>query len=530
MAANGSAGLALQSDGIPTHNSTSAMHNSTSTEPAVQDGHAGSPFASLPGPAPWPLVGNLFQFELATMHLQLERWADTYGPAYRMRFGRRDALVLSRSDTIAAMMKDRPGKWRRLSTMASVIREVGGHGLFSAEGDEWRRQRRLVMSAFDPAHLKRYFTSMTRVTERLKSRLEQAARDAEAVDLQKVLMQYTVDVTAGLAFGIDMNTLQHPDTAIQAHLDKVLPMVMKRTLAPFPWWRHLRLPSDRDFDRHLEKVHDAIRGFIRAARARMAADPELASHPDNLLEALIAARDDEGGCLTEPDLVGNVLTVLLAGEDTTANTLAWTLHLLHTHRDAWSELVAGVDSALGDADMPRDFHVARGLDDIEDCVNESMRLRPVAPGHLLENNEDVVLEGVSLPSGTMVICLMRRDSVDAGAVADAPSFRPGRWRDGRTTPPQAAGDAAKGLLKASTPFGAGPRMCPGRYLAMLEMKMVLSTIARNFDLVDVATDDGTAPRERLAFTMFPAGLKIRLEARSGQDAKARSSSSISEPT
>jgi len=486
------------------------MHNLHSTESAVHDRR---PLSSLPGPAPWPVVGNLFQFELSAMHLQLEQWAELHGPAYRMRLGPRDVLVLSRSETIAAMLKDRPGKWRRMSTMASVIREVGGHGLFSAEGDEWRRQRRLVMSAFDPAHLKRYFASMMRVTGRLKSRLDQAARNAEAIDLQKLLMQYTVDVTAGLAFGIDMNTLQDADTPIQVHLDKVLPMVMKRIFAPFPWWRYVRLPSDRSFDRHLAKVHDAIRGFIQATRLRMVADPDLAAHPENLLDALVAARDDEGGGLTESDLVGNVLTVLLAGEDTTANTLAWTLHLLHTHRDAWTDLVAGVDAALGDDEMPANFDVARGLDVIEDCINESMRVRPVAPSSLLENNEDAVLDGIALPRGTLVICLMRRDSVDARAVADASVFRPGRWRDVRAAPPSAADDAARRLLKSSTPFGAGPRMCPGRYLALLEMKMVLSTIARNFQLVDVGTDDGSAPAERLAFTMFPVGLKIRLKAR-----------------
>ena len=482
------------------------------SESAVQK-IAGKPLTSLPGPAAWPLVGNMFQFDLAAMHLQLERWAAIHGPAYRMRLGRRDSLVLSRSETIAAMLRERPGKWRRLSTMESVIREVGAHGLFSAEGDEWRRQRKLVMSAFDPAHLKRYFTSMTRVTERLRTRLDRAARDAEAVDLQKLLMQYTVDVTAGLAFGIDMNTLENPDAAIQADLDQVFPMVMKRIFAPFPWWRYLRLPSDRNFDRHLEKVHEAIRGFIRATRDRMAVDADLAAHPNNLLEALVAARDDKGGGLTEADLAGNVLTVLLAGEDTTANTLTWTLHLLHSHRDAWNDLVASVDSALGDDPVPGTFDIARGLDVIEDCVNESMRLKPVAPLALLENNEDVVLDGISLPRGSMVMCLMRCDSVSPSAAVDAASFRPARWRDAREASQQAAGDASKGLLRSSMPFGAGPRMCPGRYLAMLEMKMVLSTIARNFDLIDVGTKGGGEPPERLAFTMFPVGLQLRIKPR-----------------
>jgi cytochrome P450 len=489
------------------------MHTQTSQASAESNDDTGRPLSSLPGPAPWPLVGNLLQLDVSKLHLQLERWTETYGQTYRLRLGRRDALVISRADTIAAVLRERPGKWRRLETMERVIREVGAHGLFTAEGDDWRRQRRLVMTAFDPAHLKRYFTSMVRVTERLKSRLDRAAEAAQPLDLQKLLMQYTVDVTAGLAFGIDMNTLENADAPIQSHLDKVLPALMTRLFAPFPWWRHVRLPADRAFDRHLAIVHEAIGGFIRAARARLAADPGLAAHPDNLLDALVSARDDEGGLLSEADLAGNVLSILLAGEDTTANTVAWTLRLLHTHRDAWDELVRGVDSELGGDDMPRLFDVARGFDAIEDCVNESMRLRPVAPGNLLESNQDLVLEGIFVPRGTMLMCVMRVDPVDPRIVADAKAFRPQRWCDARTPSPQPGGDASRSLLKSSMPFGAGPRMCPGRYLAMLEMKMILATIARNFELVDVGTRDGREPAERLAFSMFPVGLRLIVKPR-----------------
>jgi cytochrome P450 len=172
-----------------------------------------------------------------------------------------------------------------------------------------------------------------------------------------------------------------------------------------------------------------------------------------------------------------------------------------------------VDSELGGGDMPRQFDIARGFDAIEDCVNESMRLRPVAPGNLLESNEDVVLEGLFVPRGTMLMCLMRVDPVDKRIVADAKAFRPERWRDARSVSPQPAVDASRRLLKSSMPFGAGPRMCPGRYLAMLEMKMILATIARNFELVDVGTSDGREPAERLAFSMFPVGLRLIVKPR-----------------
>jgi len=469
--------------------------------------------ASLPGPNPWPLVGNLLQVDPERMHATLEAWADKYGPLYRFRMGRHQTLVVARTDLIAQILRDRPDGWRRLQSMQEIISEMGSHGLFSAEGDDWRRQRRLVMAAFDPGHLKRYFPALVRVTQRLLNRLTDAANRDEVLDLQTVLMRYTVDVTAGLAFGIDVNTQEEPNDPLQAHLDKVFPMLMKRIFAPFPWWRYMRLPSDRAFDRHLEKVHEAVIGFVQAARERMEANPQVFQQPTNLLEALIAARDEEGHGLSKQGITGNVLTVLLAGEDTTANTLSWTLHLLHTHPHAWARLVAQVDQVLGIEPLPAAFEVMRDFDEVDRCVSEAMRLRPVAPIFLFERNTDGTLGGISVPAGTTVLALPRKGAVDSQAVADATEYRPDRWL-ASVSPPTAAQDAAqREMLRASSPFGAGPRLCPGRYLAMLEMKMVLATIAKNFELVEVATEDKSPPKERLAFTMFPMGLRMKIARR-----------------
>jgi cytochrome P450 len=473
----------------------------------------------LPGPRGWPLVGNLLQIDQPRMHAQLEDWADAHGPLYRLRLGARDVLVVARSDLIAGMLRDRPDGWRRWRTIADLLREMGGHGVFSAEGEDWRRQRRLVMAAFDPGHLKRYFPALVRVTERLRQRLDAAARSGEAIDALSVLMRYTVDVTAGLAFGIDVNTLQVPENAIQNHLDKMLPKLFQRMNAPIPYWRTVRLPSDRAFDRHLAKVHEAVRGYLRMARERMQSNASLYEQPTNLLEAMIAARDDRGAGLSEEELVGNVLTVLIAGEDTTANTLGWALYLLHTHRAVWRELVEEVDAALAGDDFPRSFDVARGFDFMEACINETMRLRPVAPVLFMENNREAVLDGVTVPRGTLVLCVMRAGAVDTRFAQDAAAYRPARWRE--ASPPDAAQvpeDARSGRapLKASMPFGSGPRLCPGRYLALLEMKMILATFARNYELVDVSTEDGAPPAERLAFTMSPEGLRIRLAPRAAK--------------
>ncbi len=460
----------------------------------------------LPGPRRWPLVGNLPQVDPARMHATFERWSARYGPLYRADLGRGPVLVVDRPDLVAGILRARPDAWRRLASQRDVIRELGGDGLFSAEGDDWRRQRRLVMGAFDPAHLHRYFGSLVRVTERLRSRLDDAARTGAAIDLQALLMRYTVDVTAGLAFGVDVKTLDTPHDPLQAHLDRIFPMLMRRIVSPVAWWRHVRLPSDRRFDAHLAKVHAAIGGFVAAARARLADDPGRRAHPDNLLEAMLVAHDDDGASLSEAEIVGNVLTVLLAGEDTTANTLCWTLHFLHRHRDAWDAIVDEVDRVVGDDEaVPRHFASLRALPAIERAIAESLRLKPVAPFMLMQNNVDATVGDVALPADSTVVCLLRRVPADAPDDAPVRAFRPDR--------PDDASDPAHASARASMPFGAGPRLCPGRYLAMVEMKMVLATIARNHRLVRVETSDGTPPRERLTFTMAPEGLWMTLAPR-----------------
>jgi cytochrome P450 len=137
--------------------------------------------AQLPGPTAWPLVGHLLHFDEARVHLQLEDWSRAYGPLYRLRFLRTDVVVLSETDLVAQAFRARPGTWRRFGSIETVAREAGVHGLFSAEGDDWVRQRRLVLRAFDPGHLRRFLPRLDTVIERLRMRWRRAARRGEVL-------------------------------------------------------------------------------------------------------------------------------------------------------------------------------------------------------------------------------------------------------------------------------------------------------------------------------------------------------------
>ena len=465
-------------------------------------------FDQLPGPRGLPLLGNTLQIDTGSFHLQLEQWCREFGPFFKLKLGKRKILVVGDHEVVASVLRDRPEGFRRTSRLQEIWTEMGmPSGVFGANDDTWRRQRRMVMAGFDPAHVKRYFPSLQTVSARLAGRWQQAAHQGRDIDLQADLMRYTVDTIAGLAFGAEVNTLESDADVIQRHLDKIFPAVFKRLFAPVPLWRWVRTAADRRLAGSIAELNAAVDGFIQQARARMQADPDLRAHPRNLLEAMIAAADQPDSGIDDPQVAGNVLTMLLAGEDTTANTLAWMIDLLWRHPQALARATDEVRRVVGDAAHPTLAHMAQ-LDHVEACAHETMRLKPVAPILPLQAARDTTLGNVRVQAGTVVISLMRRDSVSDSHVPHAAAFMPERWlADGS---PGALASAAR---RSSMPFGAGPRICPGRYLALLEMKMAMATLLGRFDIQSVTTPDGGQAREQLSFTMAPVGLRMRLRER-----------------
>ena len=465
-------------------------------------------FEDLPGPRGVPVFGNALQIKPSQMHLQLEQWCRDFGPIFKLRLGQRRVVVVGDHAVVAAILRDRPDGFRRTTRLEEIWTEMGlTPGVFGANGDSWRRQRRMVMAGFDPAHVKRYFPSLQTVAQRLGGRWQKAARQGQAIDLQADLMRYTVDTIAGLAFGAEVNTLESDQDVIQQHLDKLFPALFKRLFAPLPTWRFYRSAADRRLAHSIAEVNAAVNGFIAQARARMAADSSLREHPRNLLEAMITAADEAGSGIDDRQVAGNVLTLLLAGEDTTANTLAWMIHLLWRNPQALARATEEVRRVVADVTNPA-FDEMTQLNYVEACAHETMRIKPVAPILPLETLREMTIGDVRVPAGIVVTSLMRRDAMSDSHLPRAAAFEPERWlADG------GPGAMANAVKRLSMPFGAGPRICPGRYLALLEMKMAMATLLGRFDIESVDTPDGQEAREHLAFTMTPVGLRMRLKER-----------------
>jgi cytochrome P450 len=462
----------------------------------------------LPAPAgEWPLLGHLARIRPLAVHRQLEDWGRTLGMPYRIRFGPTTAVVLDDIEQYHRITRDRPDRWIRHGSILPVSRELGFDGLFSVEGDEWAVQRRLVMQSLNASHFRGFFPTMHAVTRRLHRRWHDAARRGEVLEMTDELMRYTVDVTSALSFGEDPNTIEREGQRIQQHLASIFPMLMKRVMLPWPVWHWVKTPADRRLDRDLVAVHAYVGEVIARARARRRDAPRAPGEPPrHVLDAMLDACDAPGSEFTEAMVHANVLTLLLAGEDTTAHSLAWTLPFLAAEPARQARLHDEAVKLIGDAPVAQSLECVRGLDAFEALATEATRLRPVVAFLILDARGDEQVGDLAVPAGTRLFFMMRPQATDPAHFEDPLAFRPERWTDGA-----ARGEGAH-EPRAHNQFGAGPRVCPGRHLAGIEMRLVLSMLMRHFE-IELACDPKEID-EVCAFTVVPSRMPVRLRLRS----------------
>lgn len=460
----------------------------------------------LPGPRGLPLLGNQHQvWRVQRSHLVIEEWADRYGPIFKFRAGPRTVVVVNDVNEINRVLRERPDGYRRWREIEAGFEEIGFPGVFSVEGEVWRQQRRLVVTALNTNHLHRHFHVVRTATERLLLRLADVADDGRPVDITRLLTAYAADITSTLAFGQDLNTLEHGDGELQRHIQLVFKMLNFRLLFPLPYWRSVKLPADRELSRSVSYLRAAVLKFIALARSRLSASPELLEAPQNFLEAMLAAQQADS-TFSDEEILGNVFTLLIAGEDTTAHTMAWTCWFLARHGDVQARWAREAREVLGEAPVPGSPEEVARLTYCDAVLRESMRLKSVANGTTVQSRVETTVCETRIPADTRLILLFRHASRRAGGAA----FDPGRWLGG----PRGEGDERcphrPPDQKSFLMFGAGPRFCPGRNLAFLESKTAMAMIARNFE---IELDESRPVRERLSFTMVPEDLRVRLRRR-----------------
>ncbi len=486
--------------GCPVHRPAPARRPAESAPPptvapahAEPDARSRRRLAELPGPRRLPWLGNSLELSPEHLHATLEGWSRRHGPMCVYYLGRQPVLLVSDPALAKALHKARTGSVRRMSRLDSVFEEIVGRGLFTAEGDEWRRQRQLWMQSLSPRHVRRFLPTIEEIVERL--RRHWLASAGRPLDVRRDLVNFTLDVTATLAFGFPVNTLAGRDGELGLSL--IFPAIARRMLSPVPYWRWLSTRRDRALDRAMKRLRGRLKHTIESVKVRPG--PEGA---ETFLEALIHARTEDGQPYSDEVLIANAVTMLLGGQDTAASSLAWALHVLadqpqlveavrrETERAAGSPAAAATDGSH--------FPMTLAL------ANEVLRTWPVVAWFSLEAAEDLVVGDTFVPKGTP-IHISTRATLERSSADGCPlQFDPGRYLE-----PAREREARKHDLA----FGSGPRACPGRSLALLEMRLVLSMLCQSFDIARVG--DRAAVRELNQLTMIPDGLRVRLTPREG---------------
>lgn len=460
-------------------------------------------FKDLPGPKGIPFFGNLFQMDYPNIHNEFQELAEEHGEVYKLKMGPLNLAIVGNPKIIQYILRERPDGFIRMQKLNNVLRGEGIHGTFNSEGEDWKMHRRVVAKGLNIKNQEAFFDKMLISVNRLYEKWKKCADSGEAFNIQEDFIQFTADFTTTLVFGIDMNSIEGKGGKVQEHLDKIFPMIFKRINDQVQWHKIYRNKTDRDFDKSLKIVNSMVDQWIEEGKKRLVDHPELKENPSNFLEAILAASEKEEN-FNDEEVKGNLMTILIAGEDTTAHTMTWSVFLMSKFSEYQAKAQIEVDGLLGDEKKITDFNSLQGYKLMESIANETMRLKPVAPVMLFEPLSDEVIEGYEFKKGSRILIHWRHAATKDENFTNGKDFYPERWLRESKCPMHS--------MDAFIPFGGGPRFCPGKHLAMLEMKTVLAMLFKNFE-IEMVTPHAEV-KEVMAFVMKSSGFKVRLKNRS----------------
>lgn len=440
---------------------------------------------SPPGPRGHWLVGSLREASADRLAF-FRRCFDDYGDAAAFRLANRRGILLSHPDDIERVLVTENRRFEKNFALR-LLRPLLGNGLILAEGDAWLRQRRLIQPAFSRQQIESYAPAMVEATRSFVS----AWQSGEVRNIHSEMMQLTMDIAGRTLLGVNATGQFR---GVRECLEGVMQDFMARFGSPIPVPLWIPTPGNRRLKRHIRRLNGILQELIEQRRASSTAGGDF-------LSLLIRARDEgDGSSLSDKQMRDEVMTMFLAGHDTTANALAWTWWLLGQHPEVQQRLREEVDSVLSGRD-PTAADVPR-LPLCENILRESMRLYP--PAYVVGRRamEDCTIGKYFIRKGTNVLMsswVVHRDS----RWYDQPDeFLPDRWANGLLT---------RIPKYAYFPFGGGPRACIGNNFAMLEGVLVIATMAQQLQLSAV-----TQPPVKLlpAVTLKPAQpLEMKVEKR-----------------
>ena len=448
-----------------------------------------------PGPIGDPVFGNGRQYADDPFSF-MRACADSYGDVVRFDLGPRETYLLTNPADIERVLVSDADRYRKPQFGDDAMDTLLGNGLLMSEGETWQRQRRLANPSF---HNRRIGALAGTMVDHTESQLADWS-DGDVVDIQLEVARLTVKIIVSAMFGADIT-----DEEVKTVQEKLEPLGARFEPDPrrflIPNWVPTR--ENREFDAAVDTLESVIDGIVERRRGTER-DPSVdpagpegvavrgpagdgdGDLPMDLLSVLLRARDR--GEQTDENLRDELVTMLLAGHDTTALALTYAFYLLSNHPEARERVAGEADAAVSSGPLTAD--AVRDMEYTERVLNESMRLYPPVYTLFREPKLDVKLGGYRIPEGSALMVSQWVIHRSERWYDDPEAFDPDRWTSERRS---------QRPRFAFFPFGGGPRHCIGKAFSLLEAKIILATVCSRFDL----DYEGPSLALRGSLTMHP---------------------------
>lgn len=406
-----------------------------------------------PGPSGVPVVGATPELLLGGLEFR-ERMAREYGDIVHWKDHQGHVYQLNHPDDIQHVLVNNNTNYVKGFQFQRTLGPLLGNGLLNSEGEEWRRNRHLIQPAFHPDRIEVYAEMMTDLTDEAIGHWQ----EGETRAIHDDMMDLTLRIVAKALFGIDIR--RYIDD-IESAVNDFLPATSSLANVMLP--EEIPLPSRRRMKQSRETFDDVVDEIIREKRANPG--------EHDVISMLLEARDDEDVPLSDDQIHDEVITLLVAGHETTAVSLTYTTYLLAQHPEVEEKLVEELDDVL-DGDQPTMADIL-DLTYTEQVVKESMRLFPPVPDIIREAVEPDEIGDYQIPAGSQVLIPQWVVHRDSRWYDDPLAFEPERWTEEfeQSLPPL-----------AYFPFSTGPRRCIGDRFAMLEARLILAMLYQDYHL------------------------------------------------
>lgn len=440
------------------------------------------------GPVSYPIIGCLISFyenrrRLLDWYTELLSASPTQTIMVQ-RFGARRTVVTANPENVEYVLKTNFHNFPKGVPFTEILGDLLGCGIFNVDGELWSTQRKLASHEFSTKSLREFVvkTLDEEVNGRLVPLLEEAAESGRVLDLQDVLRRFAFETICRLSLGTDPCCLDpsRPVPPLIRAFDSAAAICAGRGMAPvFLVWKIKRLlgiGSEKVLNQELKLIHDSVLDIIRNKRERLAEGVD-----GDLLSRLLKAGHGE-------EVVRDmVISFIMAGRDTTSAAMTWLFWLLSQNRSVEKMVVDEVEGMV-DNGGALDYEALQEMNFLKACLCESMRLYPpVAWDSKHARSDDVLPDGTSVKKGDRVTYFpygMGRMKELWGK--DRLEFTPDRWFE-------ELGENFDRVLKPVDPykfpvFQAGPRVCLGKEMAFTQMKYVVASVLRRFEIKPVSLD------------------------------------------